>query len=67
MLQGESHVSRGPILLSGNIIYALCHVSLIVRLKVKKKNQTNKQNLTLRIVSLGRLCCEENNLHLLLC
>ena len=45
MLQGESHVSRG------NIIYALCHVSLNVRLKVKKK----EDNLTLRIVSLGRL------------
>ena len=32
MLQGESRVSRG------NIIYALCHVSLNVRLKVKKKH-----------------------------
>ena len=35
MLQGESHVSRDPILLLGNIIYAPCHVSLNVRIKVK--------------------------------
>ena len=43
MLQGESHVSRDPILLLGNIIYAPCHVSLNVRIKVKKtkKKQYN--------------------------
>ena len=41
MLQGESHVSRDPILLLGNIIYAPCHVSLNVRIKVKKKTQYN--------------------------
>ena len=32
--------------------YAPCHVSLNVRIKVKKK----KHNITPRIVSLGRLC-----------
>ena len=33
MLLGESHVSRGPIQLLGNIIYAPCHVSLNVSIK----------------------------------
>ena len=50
MLQGESHVSRDPIPLLGNIIYAPCHVSLNVLIKVKKKN-----NITPRIVSLGHM------------
>ena len=35
MLRGESHVSRDPILLLGNIIYAPCHVSLNVRIKAQ--------------------------------
>ena len=54
MLHGESHVSRGPILLLGNKIYAPCHVSLNVRVTVKKKK--TKYSITPRIVSLGRLC-----------
>ena len=41
MLQGEGYVSRDPALLLGNIIYALCHVSLNVRLKVKKNTISN--------------------------
>ena len=53
MLQGGSHVSRDPILLLGNIIYAPCHISLNVGIKVKQK--TKKNNITPRIVSLGRL------------
>ena len=49
-IQGESHVSRDPILLLGNITYVPCHVSLNVHIKVKKKH-----NITPRIVSLGGL------------
>ena len=58
MLQGESHVSRDPILLLDNITYVPCHVSLNVRIKAKKKNnkKAKKPNITPRIVSLGRLC-----------
>ena len=40
LLQGESHVSRGAILLLGNITYAPCHISLNVRIKSKKKKST---------------------------
>ena len=39
MLQGESHVSRGPILLF--TVYAPCHVSLNVRIKVKRTPHNN--------------------------
>ena len=49
MLQGEGHVSRGPILLLGNTI---CPMSRFAERshKVKKKH-----SLTPRIVRLGRL------------
>ena len=50
MLQGDSHVPRGPILLF--TVYSPCHVSLNVRIKVKRKTHI----ITPRIVSLGRLC-----------
>ena len=50
MLQGESHVSRGPILLLGN---SICPMSRFA--ERPHKSEKKKHNITPRIVSLDRL------------
>ena len=54
MLQGESHVSCGPILLLGNSIYPMSRFAERSHKSKKKKRQ--QHNITPRIVSLDRLC-----------
>ena len=49
MLQGKSHVSRGPILLLGN---SICPMTRVAERSHKSKK---KRTITPRIVSLGRL------------
>ena len=51
MLQGESHVSHGPILLLG---ISICPMSRFAERSHKSKRKQN--NITPCIVSLGRLC-----------